>query len=299
MASCPFCNQPLRPGAHFCAKCGRALVVKNPKGLGDPSGLGSVKCPQCGTLNRVGARFCVKCRSDLPKMQQVPGQFTTRRVSAALAGVAAVLLCFIIALAAYNTRGKPTTIAVIPSPAPTPGASAAPLPQTTPSVKPTLPSASDPNFQVFTDKDFGYQITIPKSWSVTVLNGSNDGIPGSPDWSALIANVEIESLQSLMPGTDFVVSIYRKPISSEQDVLMYLLDQVTAQPDEIVRREQGKTIEYNTTKKLPDLFGHPTAARWFWDGAHLLAVRVSVLNSNPANDTQLDQALDSVRLLAP
>jgi len=93
--TCPFCNQPIRAGAKFCAKCGRTLIAPrvpsgNAVGVTCPQCYGpnragakfcancraplaapsasqnvGVKCPQCGTLNRVGARFCAKCRSDL------------------------------------------------------------------------------------------------------------------------------------------------------------------------------------------------------------------------------------------
>lgn len=342
--TCPFCKQPVRAGAKFCARCGRALLAppvqashnaagvtcarcgtvnragakfcskcRNDLSVRAPVAQGpAVKCPQCGATNRAGARFCAKCRSDLSararevevlprggKPQATRFPLPPRVIAAVGAAALVVLVCLVGALVAYNAQGKPTQVASQPSPASTASVSFAPAPQATPTVKPTLPAASDPNFQVFTDKDFGYEITIPKSWNVTALNGSNDGIPGSPDWSVLMANVEIESLQSLMPDTKFVVSIYRQRMASEQDMLMYLLDQVTAQPDEIARREEGKTIEYRTTRKLLDPFGRPTAARWFWDGTNLLTVMVSVLDSDAANDTQLDQALDSVRLLNP
>ena len=297
LPTCPYCKKAIRANAKFCAKCGRALVAppQNPKGLRDPSGLGGVKCPQCGTLNRAGARFCAKCRSDLPKMQKAPGQFTTRQILSALAGVAVVLLCLIGALAAYNARGKTPAVASNATAAPTPAA-ATTLTPTSGTPSPALTPASSPDYQVFADKQFGYEITVPKSWGVTALQGKRDEIPGSPSWSALIANVENSSLQSLAPDTDFVLSIYQEPLASEDGLLVRIADSVVAKPGEVLRREQGKTIEYYTTQMLPDQFGRPTAARWFWDGKNLLSIVVAVINSDAPEVKQLDQVLDSVRL---
>jgi len=164
---------------------------------------------------------------------------------------------------------------------------------------PTLAPSSDSAFQVFTDKQFGYEITVPRGWSIKALNGSSEGIPGSPNWSAWIANVEIQSLQSFNPNTNFVLKIYQSVVSSEEELMLYLVDQVIAQPDELSRRQQGKVIEYRTTKPLADPFGRPTVARWFWDGKNVLAFIVSILNPDAPEIKDLDQALDSVRLLNP
>jgi len=339
--TCPFCNQPMRTGAKFCAKCGRALIAppvpsSNAAGvtcskcratnragakfcancrapLAAPSASQNVgvKCPQCGTLNRVGARFCAKCRSDLSARAPVVNvprkrvdkergfSLNTWRIFAALGAGALVLLCLVGALVAYNARGKPTAVAGNPSPAPTPEASAAPLPQATPSVKPTLPSASDPNFQVFTDKDFGYQITVPKSWSVTGLNGSNDGIPGSPDWSVLIADKQVETLQNMPPDTNFTIRIYRQVATTEADALLDITDLIVAQPEDVLRRESGQTIEYYTARKCLDYYDRPTLGRWFWDGSTLLSVIVVIRNETASDLALLQQSLDSVRWTNP
>ena len=46
--NCPFCNEPIKPGAKFCVHCGKKLES------GD-------NCPQCGSPLKPGAKFCTKC----------------------------------------------------------------------------------------------------------------------------------------------------------------------------------------------------------------------------------------------
>ena len=169
-------------------------------------------------------------------------------------------------------------------------------PQVTPTANAPTPA---PGFQQLTDSQFGYAMTLPSAWHITQLNGALQGAPDSPRWSALIANVEIPSLQSLNDNTDFVISIYRQPMTSENDLLLTIADRMIAQPGDILRRTQGATVEYYAAKMLPDSFGRPTQARWFWNGRETLSVTVLVLNPSTTQMTQIDQALDSVQLLNP
>jgi len=60
--TCPFCKQPVRAGAKFCARCGRALLAPPVQASHNAAG---VTCARCGTVNRAGAKFCSKCRNDL------------------------------------------------------------------------------------------------------------------------------------------------------------------------------------------------------------------------------------------
>jgi len=164
--TCPHCKKTIRANAKFCNHCGRPISQRQPIVAQRASEASSarVRCPQCGTFNRIGARFCVKCRSDLPKMQTTPEQFTTRRIFAALAGVAAVLLCLIGALAAYNAQGKPTAVVSQPSPAPTPGASVAPPPSVTMTPEPSIAAT----WQTFSGT--GYSLLYPPNWYVYQSN---------------------------------------------------------------------------------------------------------------------------------
>lgn len=62
---CPHCGNPLRVGAKFCAKCGRAVIIPpTPLSKGGKGGIG-VTCPKCGTQNRAGAKFCKQCKTAL------------------------------------------------------------------------------------------------------------------------------------------------------------------------------------------------------------------------------------------
>lgn len=216
------------------------------------------------------------------KVKRLP--FSAPLFLATLSALAIVVLGIIVALIWFNQPKAPAAVWQT-------ARSATPSPTRTP--------ASDAAFQVFTDKQFGYAITVPRGWNINALNGSSEDIPGSPKWSAWIANVEIESLQSLNPNTSFVLKIYQRAISSEEELMLDLVDQVIAQPDELSRREQGKVIEYRTNKPLPDPFGRLTLARWFWDGKDVLACIVSILNPDAPEVKHLDQALDSIRLLNP
>lgn len=46
--NCPYCNENIKPGAKFCAHCGKKLEETN-------------SCPQCHSALKPGAKFCGKC----------------------------------------------------------------------------------------------------------------------------------------------------------------------------------------------------------------------------------------------
>lgn len=164
---------------------------------------------------------------------------------------------------------------------------------------PMIVPASEPGYQVLTDQQFGYVITVPKTWRIATLKGQNNGVPGSPSWSALIANVEIHSLQSFQPGTAFVLAISQESLDSEDALLARIVDTVETQPGEILRRTQGTLVEYYTTKRLPDAYGKLTQARWFWNGKQLLSATMFLLDPSTPELDRLDQALDSMQVSAP
>lgn len=168
-------------------------------------------------------------------------------------------------------------------------------PAATPSAN--SPSARTP--QVFTDEQFGYEITIPNDWQVTPLKGTSQGASELPHWSALISNVQVESMQSRSPDAAFIISIHRQPFAAEEEVMVYIARQVAAQPGDILRQEQGKIIEYYTANMLADRFNRPTAARWFWDGKQLLSVSVIIFDRDSVEPERIMLVLDSVRLLNP
>lgn len=153
--------------------------------------------------------------------------------------------------------------------------------------------------QVFTDEQFGYEITVPDDWKITPLKGTSQGASELPLWSALISNVQVESLQSHPPDAAFVISIHRQPFVSEDELLLRIAQQLIAQPGDILRREHGKTIEYATAKMLADRFGRPTTARWFWDGKNLLTVSIIIFDVGSVDSELIAQVLDSFRLLNP
>ncbi len=51
--TCPYCGQQLRPGARFCAHCGRSSSP--------PAAAPSSNCPNCGYPMRPEAKFCARC----------------------------------------------------------------------------------------------------------------------------------------------------------------------------------------------------------------------------------------------
>lgn len=57
MSVCPYCHQPCRPEARYCAHCRTALR----------------RCSICGCDNRLQARFCAQCRSELTRACVVCG----------------------------------------------------------------------------------------------------------------------------------------------------------------------------------------------------------------------------------
>ena len=69
VAQCPNCNAPLRPGAHFCSRCGKSLPISEPV------------CINCGSKIRPEAKFCPNCGKSTtvkqePVMAQAPLQQT-------------------------------------------------------------------------------------------------------------------------------------------------------------------------------------------------------------------------------
>jgi VWFA-related protein len=59
-AACPHCHAPIRPGAKFCAACGRSTTV-----AAAPPRPQLTHCPSCGNEVRPGANFCSRCRAAL------------------------------------------------------------------------------------------------------------------------------------------------------------------------------------------------------------------------------------------
>lgn len=261
-----------------------------------------VKTPQSSSdLIRVTADDVASLARQVGPQQVKRLPFSPPWLLATLSALAIVLLGVVAALIWLN-QPKAPAVGLQGTRSATPrGTTPSPVAQASPSriPSPTLTLSSDATFQVFTDKQFEYEITVPRQWSIKALEGTSEGIPGAPKWSAWIANVEIESLQSLNPDTSFVLKIYQSVIPSEEELMLYLVDQVIAQPDELSRREQGKAIEYRTTKPLSDHFGRPTVARWFWNGNEVLVFIASILNPDAPEVKHLDQVIDSVRLLNP
>ncbi len=61
---CNYCNEPLAPGASFCAKCGRSTKTNM------NSGAPGIVCPNCRAVSPTGTLFCVGCGSALTAQQR-------------------------------------------------------------------------------------------------------------------------------------------------------------------------------------------------------------------------------------
>lgn len=167
----------------------------------------------------------------------------------------------------------------------------------TPTVAPAAPSGGPEGFFGVSDKDFNYEITVPAAWGRTALNGRSLGLDEWPQGSAIYSNVASPSLQSSPPGADFLLTVSREPVGSEDALLTVIARQVVAKEGDLLRRTQGKWVEYYTASPVTDAFGRPAAGRWFWDGKMLLTVSVLIRNPRSALLPQVDAALASVRLL--
>jgi hypothetical protein len=203
------------------------------------------------------------------------------------------------ALAWIGTEGG-RKLAGNSTPAPThlPGVSPAPTPTSIAENSSPTP-ASDGGARTFTDRQFGYEMVVPNKWQVVGLNGGRQGPSEWPLWSALIANVETTSLQSRPEGASFVMSIYRQPMATEDELLAQITEMVTAQPGDVLRIQRGAVIEYYTAKGLANPFGRPLLGRWIWDGKNVLSVVALIYDPNQAEIELIDQTMDSVRLLTP
>ena len=155
-----------------------------------------------------------------------------------------------------------------------------------------------PGLTVYTDRQFAYEMRLPRDWGVTTLKGNRLGLGEWPVGSVWISNVATPSLQDPPPGAGFVIAVYAQPVASEEAVLAQIARLLVAQPGDVLRRAQGDAIEFYTARTVRDPFGRPTMGRWFWRSRrNLLSVVVLILDPTTPHMRQLEDALGSVRLL--
>lgn len=304
---CPRCGNSVQSGGQSCQRCGYIFGMS--KRATEPFAISSgLACPKCGKVNRTDAKLCVYCKSSLnftssgaslpqadsPFVSPMPSYSSSPVVTAkerlripsrlvVLTALGAIVLISLI-VGAMRLLNTSNTELVLPS------------------RQPEIPNlgqtpTGDPNHQIFVDKQFGYQITVPRKWHVVALNASRQGVAEWPLWSVLISNVEMTSLQSRPENAIFAIGVYRQPIASEEEVLAQVSEMVIAQPGDVLRLEQGTVIEYYTVKKLWNTFGRLSLGRWIWDGKFLLSVIVSIYDETKVEMDLLEQAVDSVQLL--
>jgi len=304
---CPRCGNSVQSNIQSCPRCG--YIIGTSKRLTEPFAISAgVTCPKCGRINRADAKSCVYCKSSLnsvvpiaspphadpPSVSPIPSyssspvgtvkeraRISPRRVVLTVLGVIALIGLIVGVMVSLNTSNGGL---VSPS-----GQQGTPNPGLTPS--------GDSNYQTFVDKQFGYQIIVPRKWHVTALNASRQGAAEWPLWSALISNVEMTSLQSRPENATFAIGVYRQPVATEEEILSHVTGMVIAKPGDVLRLEQGTAIEYYTAKKLSNQFGRPMLGRWIWDGKYLLSVVVLIYDQDKAEMDLLEQAVDSMQLL--
>lgn len=305
---CPRCGNSVQSSAQSCQRCGYSFgTSKRPT---EPFAISAgVTCPKCGRVNRTDAKFCVYCKSslnpavpiassphtELPSVSPMPSYSSSpigtvkertrippRLVMLTVLGAIALIGLIVGVITSLNPNNRGFV---------SPGGQ-----QETPNSG--LTPSGDSNYQTLVDRQFGYQITVPRKWHVAALNASRQGAAEWPLWSVLISNVEMTSWQSRPENAVFAIGVYRQPITNEEELLAQVTEMVIAQPGDVLRLEQGATIEYYTARKLLNSFGRLSLGRWIWDGKYLLSVIVSIYDQNKVEIDLLEQAVDSVRLLA-
>lgn len=87
---CPRCGTRERAGASFCANCGAALSVPEPKPVSER------RCPACGAANRMDTDYCASCRTYFA-LHSKPDSALNKQV-ALLVGSFALVVLFILLL---------------------------------------------------------------------------------------------------------------------------------------------------------------------------------------------------------